>query len=1110
MAEPDTPPEDVSSPPASPAGDHPDDRPVAHGPAATAVAVTNGHAAPPEPNGAPGSHAGEEDEEEDEEEEGGVSWSDLALIAFVAGMLGLYVTGVFTRIFGIDAALVVTLAGGYGIFWDSLSRLLRGKVGGDLAVTIAAFAALAIGEYAAAAEVVLIMLVGTALESYAVGRTRGAIASLLKLVPPTATVLRDGREATLPVEEVRPGDRVLVRPGERIPVDGVVRAGQSAVDQAALTGEPLPAAKSAGDPVYTGTVNTLGLLAVEAEAVGADTTLAQIIRLVEEAEARKAPVQRLADRWAGYFVPVVLALGALTFALWFVILRSPLEVALTRMAAALIIACPCALILATPTAMAAAIGRCARRGILLRGGVYLEALAGVNCVVFDKTGTLTSGRPEVVAVVGVEGRTREEVLRLAATAEQGSAHPIAAAVLAAAGSGPERTDRPLLDRAEFRPGEGMAAWYQEEGQRRRLLVGNRQLLATYGVSLPPGAEAAAREMEAQARTAVLVAEDGAVAGLLAIEDRVRPEAGAVVDGLRSLGIERVLMLTGDARPAAEAVARRVGIEEVHASLFPAQKTERIRSLQAEGYRVAMVGDGINDAPSLATANVGIAMGRGAADIAVEAADVVFVADDLGRLPEAIVISRKALRTIRRNIAWFAIGLNGLSVIASASGLLALLGDRLQALWPALFGSGGRDLSPILAAVEHQIASLLVVTNSLRLLGGGVAWNPGDRVTRREERQGRLAGLLESPAARRLAAMPQRAAAVVYSHRRLVGRVALAAAPVLWLLSGIYTVPAGQAAVVRRFGRLVEGSAGPGLHYRLPWPVESATLVDVSGVRRAEIGYRSVARPRRGWWGPRPAPPAAPSTAAEWSTQHGGALRRVADESLLLTGDEYLLDANLTVQYRVSDPARFLFGNRQSEEALRRAAEAALRRAAERTTLEAMLTTGRAPLEAAIAAETQSACDRLATGIQVVSVRLQDVHPPQEVVAAYRDVSSAAEEKATAINQAEAYRNETIPLARGEAAQNVAAAGGYTFDRIRRAQGDGDRFNQTVAGYRRGPQANATRLYLETVEQALAGPGKFIMDPRGGGRRQMWLGESAPPAVPLPPAPAPEPPVIEEP
>jgi Cu+-exporting ATPase len=985
-------------------------------------------------------------------------------------MLGLNLTGVFTQIFGIDTALLVTFAGGYGIFWDSISRALRGKVGGDQAVTIAAFAAVAIGQYAAAAEVVLIMLVGTALESYAVGRTRGAIAALLKLVPPTATVLRDGAEVSVPVSELVPGDRVIVRPGERISIDGTVVRGESAVDESSLTGESLPVSRGTGDPVYAGTINTLGLLELETSAAGDDTTLAQIIRLVEEAEARKAPVQRMADRWAGYFVPAVLALGGLTFLVWLLLLRAPLDVALTRMASSLIIACPCALILATPTALAAAIGRCARRGILPRGGTYLEAIGRVDCVVFDKTGTLTTGRPEVVEVVPAAGISREELLALAAAAEQGAAHPIAGAILAAAPPG-ARAD---VLRSELHAGRGLSAWLSDR-PNEPVRIGNSGFLREQGATVAPELQSLAGQMAGQGRTPVFVARGRETLGLIALEDRLRPDAAAVVTGLRTLGIERILLLSGDNPAAVEAAAGRVGIREHAGGLLPADKLRKIRELQEEGLRVAMVGDGINDAPALTAADVGIAMGHGAADIAVEAADVVFVTDELSRLPEAIVISRRALRTIHRSIWWFAIGLNGLSVLLSSTGFLAWLGFRMQDLWPGVFGSG-RDLSPILAAVEHQIASLLVVTNSLRLLRGAAVWKPGDRSVPAGVKAPELGERIRSlPFWPEISALPAVAAAFFRRHRRWTVRGTAAAVGVLWLLSGVFTVGPGQVAVVQRFGQLVSADLGPGLHAVLPWPVDRVTVVDLTRVRRAEIGFRTVRT--GGETGP-----------TEWSSRHTGSQVRVAEEALVLTGDEYLVDCSLVLQYRVRDAARFLFRTSDPEGTLRQAAEAAQRRAIEQSALETVLTTRRGDLEEQVRKDTQTACEALDLGVEVLSARLEDLHPPTEVVPSYRDVSSAAEEKATAINQAEAYRNETVPQARGQAAQNVALAAGYTYDRTHRSRGEADRFVRTISGYRSGPEVNDWRLYLETVEVALGPPAKFILDPKGGGRRQMWLSD----------------------
>ncbi|MBV9470648.1 MAG: FtsH protease activity modulator HflK, partial [Abitibacteriaceae bacterium] len=603
------------------------------------------------------------------------------------------------------------------------------------------------------------------------------------------------------------------------------------------------------------------------------------------------------------------------------------------------------------------------------------------------------------------------------------------------------------------------------------------------------------------QTTVVVVEEQTPVGVIAVADKIRPEASLVVNGLKSLGLERIVMLSGDAAPTVEAVARTIGIEEFKAGLFPADKVAYLRELQSSGYRIAMVGDGINDAPSLATADVGIAMGHGGADIAVEAADIVFVTDDLARLPETIVISRRALRTVRRSILWFALGLNGLSVVLSATGALAWIGNQLQNQWPNLFGAGGRDISPILAAVEHQIASLLVVGNSLRLLSGRVAWQPGDKMPVPDAHRpqpspgtGRLGELIryfvETPAVQALRRTPTTVTQTYQQHERWVQRGAVLALVACWLCSGIYCVPMGQVGVIQRFGQLVQSSAGPGLHYRLPWPVERVTVVDISGVRRAEIGFRTTPRTASSWLSPLSLNRSASSnlSPSEWSTVHSGNVQRVAEESLLLTGDEYLVDANLTLQYVVSDPTRFLFQNSDATTTLREAGETSLRRAVEHTPLEVLLTTGRAALEAHIQNDVQAACDHYQTGLTVLSARLQEVHPPQEVVAAYRDVSSAAEEKATVTNQAEGYRNETIPLAHGQAAQNVSIATGYTFDRLHRSMGDASHFLQMLNGYHLGPQVNADRIYLETVEQALTGPNKFIMDPAGGGRRQMWLSD----------------------
>ena len=1041
-----------------------------------------------------------DDEDEDEGAEK-ISWTDLAMVVFVAAGLLLNATGVFTHIFGVDTALILTLVGGYGIFWDSISRLLRGRMGGDLAVTIAAFAALGIGEYIAAGEVILIMLVGTAMETYAVNRSRSAIAALLRLAPQTATVRREGQTVTIPVEEVQVGDRVLIRAGERVPVDGAVVEGQSTVNQAALTGESLPVDKSAGDDVFTGTLNELGLLEIETTAVGEDTTLAQIIKLVEEAEARKAPVQRIADRWGRYFVPVVVALGVFTFLLWFLILGRPVDVALRRMAAALIIACPCALILATPTGIAAALGRCARRGILAKGGVFLEEIGQVDCVVFDKTGTLTEGRPQVKQVLPHAGVSEEELLRWALTAEQGVTHPLRHAIEEAwEGDGAV----PPLTASEFRPGLGVVV----EANGDRLLVGNRLLLREESIAVPVDLEVALAEHELSGGTALLVARNGEVVGGLVIEDRLRPEAADTVQALRDLGIRRIEMLSGDAPRVAEAIGARLGLDESRGGLFPADKIERIRELQSAGYRVAMLGDGINDAPALTQANVGIAMGKTGTDVALEAADIVFLTEDLRCLPEVITTSRRALRLIRFNILTFAFGMNSVGVLASMAGFV----------------------TPIMAAMMHQIASLLVVTNSLRLLGRLSAWKPGTIDSPVEE-----ALRLPDVGASRLALRGLgwvreglvRSFAAARERRVVLTRGALAVAVLWWLGTGYYALLPGETGVIRRFGKLspLVTSAGP--HYRLPAPFDNLRVVRTQEIKRLELGFRTTTPSRQSWWaGVRSllpnrrvgAPPLGAFTTAavtaQWESAHSGQMQRIADESLMLTGDEYLVDVMAVAQYRVSDAARYTLSAVDPERTFRAAFEAVLRERVGREPLETLLTTGKAQLEQDIADELSARLARLEIGLEALGVRLRDAHPPAEVVDAYRDVSTAWEERGRAINQAEAYRNETVPKARGQSYADVRSAYADSVERVSRARGDAARFRDRIAGRRGSERVNDLRLYLETVEEALAGPNKTILD-ADGGRRQIWLLEDGarlvPPGTPLrlPATPPTEPPAGAE-
>ena len=546
--------------------------------------------------------------------------------------------------------------------------------------------------YEASALLVTFLVLGRWLEARARGGASEAIRRLVALAPRTARVVRDGAEVDRPVGDVRVGDLVRVRPGERIAVDGEVVEGASTVDESMVTGESLPVEKAPGAAVVGGTVNGAGGFTFRATRVGEATVLARIVRLVEEAQGSRAPIQRLADRVAAVFVPVILAVAALTFAAWWLWGPSPAFAhALTNAVGVLVIACPCAMGLATPTAVMVATGRGAQLGILFRRADTLEILPRVETVVFDKTGTLTVGRPRVTEVVAAEGArmTTDDVLALAAAAEQGSEHALAGAVVEAAKA--RGLALPPVSAFAAVPGRGVAAMIADG----KLLLGNRRLMAERGVdvaALAPRAEALA----GRGASTVYVALGGAPVGLIAVADVLRPEAPAVVAALRASGIE-VVMLSGDTRPTAEAVARAAGVERVLAEVLPADKAAEIARLREGGRRVAMVGDGINDAPALASADVGIAMGSGT-DIAIEAASVTLMRSDLGGVVAAIDLSRRALRVIKENLVW-AFGYN-LVLVPVAAGVL--------------YPVAGIQLSPVLAGVAMALSSVSVVANSLRL------------------------------------------------------------------------------------------------------------------------------------------------------------------------------------------------------------------------------------------------------------------------------------------------------------------------------------------------------------------------------------------------------------
>jgi P-type Cu+ transporter len=544
--------------------------------------------------------------------------------------------------------------------------------------------------FEAAATITTLVLLGQVLELRARSRTSSAIRSLLQLSPRTARLIRgDGTEIDVPVEHVSVGDTLRVRPGERVPVDGTVIEGTSSVDESFVTGEPIPVEKAPGRRVVGGTVNGMGTFVMRAERVGSETLLAQIVRMVSEAQRTRAPVQKLADRVSAYFVPAVVLVALVTFFAWAALGPAPkFSHALLNAVAVLIIACPCALGLATPMAIMVGTGRGALAGVLVKNAEALEILEKVDVLVLDKTGTLTEGRPRVTSLFPASGQNEAEILRIAAELERPSEHPLASAILAAADKGLTPGD---VTNFQYRAGKGITGVVSG----RSAALGNRALFAELGISLDE-LDARGAALEADGQTVVFLGIDGKVAGIIGVADTIKPTTPEAIRNLQLQGMQ-IVMLTGDSPAAAQSVAHKLGIERIEAQVLPEQKGEIIKKLQAEGHTVAMAGDGVNDAPALAQANVGIAMGTGT-DVAIESAGITLLGGDLRGIVRARALSRATMRNIRQNL-FFAFVYNALGVPVAAGVLYPFFG------WL---------LSPIIAGAAMTFSSVSVIANALRL------------------------------------------------------------------------------------------------------------------------------------------------------------------------------------------------------------------------------------------------------------------------------------------------------------------------------------------------------------------------------------------------------------
>jgi len=593
---------------------------------------------------------------------GGASW--------VSQTFSLLPLGAYNALSLAGAVLGVVFIG-----HSALVMLLGGVFGIDLLATVAIVASIWLGEYLAACVVVLMLGGGEVLEGIISDRASGAIDKLIEAFPKTATVIRGGVEAEVPISEILGGETVSVKPGGMIPVDGVVLDGRATVNQSSVTGESMPVEKEPGSEVLSGSIVELGAIRVETRAVGDASTYGKIIRMVREAEENQAPIVRLADRFARYYIPLILLIGLGVY-FW---TREPL-----RMASVFIIACPCALTLATPMAVAASIGNSARKGILIRNGESLQKLAEVDTVVMDKTGTLTEGRPDVVEVKGFNGFTEKQVLGYAAGAERHSEHPAARAVMKKAselGVQPEQC-------SEFEALPGLGVCVTHEGVRT--IVGNEKLMRERGVATDAESRSYL-ERERTAHSVLLVARDRQIVGALLMADKLREGVPGTIDEIKRSGAKRTVMLTGDHRAVADSIASSIGVDEVASDLLPSEKVDHVKRLKRDGV-VMMVGDGINDAPALATADVGVAMGLTGTDIAIETAGITLSTNSLDRIPKLLRIGRETMKIIKLNIA-FAMLVNAAGIVLSALGIV----------------------SPLTASIIHEGNALLVMFNSLRLL-----------------------------------------------------------------------------------------------------------------------------------------------------------------------------------------------------------------------------------------------------------------------------------------------------------------------------------------------------------------------------------------------------------
>jgi Cd2+/Zn2+-exporting ATPase len=632
----------------------------------------------------------------------------ITLVALLTGWIGGEMTGALPAWAVTVAAWVAFLAGGYSGVTGAWEEARKGRLDIDFLMIAAALGAALIGAWVEGALLLFLFTLSGALESFAMERTRKAIHALGSLRPETATVRRDGEDIPVPIAAVQVGDRVIVKPGERLPVDGAVLSGASSIDQSAITGESVPVHKVAGDKVFAGTVNGAGALEIDTTKLASESTLSRIIQLVEAAQQDAAPTQQFIDRFSQPYTFAVLGATLLAIVLPLLFGQEPFADTLYRAMTLLVVASPCALVISTPASVLSAIAAAARQNVLFKGGAHLEQMAHTDTIAFDKTGTLTFGKPVLTNLHPLTRHSEESLLKLAASAELLSEHHIGRAIIEAAKARGLVLETPTTFRAI--PGEGIEAIFERDGSTETIYIGNDRLFLSEKMDISPAIRTVGKALQRQGKSVMLVVrrstagdtawsgQNWEIVGYLAVSDALKPGVAEMVQKIRALGIKQVVMLTGDNRAAAEFVAKEAGIDAIHADLLPEQKLELIRTLKDSG-TVAMVGDGVNDAPALALAHVGIAMGAGGTDVAMETADIVFMSSDIRKLPFVVELSRKAEKIVRQNV-FFAVSVIFVLIFTTILGPLLMPGFRM----------------PLpLGVVGHEGSTLIVVLNGLRLL-----------------------------------------------------------------------------------------------------------------------------------------------------------------------------------------------------------------------------------------------------------------------------------------------------------------------------------------------------------------------------------------------------------